>query len=120
MKSTCMSAPTREKLAIALLPILALAVMILLLAGCGATAPPPPPHPPPPSPPTSDPKATGSAPPTDPPASSSSSSNPEQSTPTEQASAPLIPADGTLKTAIQRLVDAEGMRFSLVYTSTMG
>jgi len=41
-----------------------------------------------------------------------------QSTPNTQSSAPLIKADGTLKTAMQRVTEADGLRYTLDYTST--
>lgn len=37
-----------------------------------------------------------------------------------QSVGPLIAADGTLKTAMQRVVENEGMKFTFQYTSTMG
>jgi hypothetical protein len=119
MKPLFLSAQIREKFVPSLRYVPALALTILLMSGCGGTEAPAPTA-------TIAQASSGSETDTPVPAITTeptqgqSSSSSSESTPNSQASAPLIPADGTLRTAMQRVDEADGLKYTLVYTSAQG
>jgi hypothetical protein len=105
-----------------IVPMLGAIMMAILLAGCGGSTPAAEststPAPAPTTASNSGSGSTGSTSPTDTPQSSSGTSGSGNSG--GQASGPLIAADGTLKTAMQRVDEAEGLKYTLEYTSNVG
>ncbi len=119
MKPDHSALPLHAKSLSCVLSVFTLTLVVLLAAGCGGSTG------------SANPTSTaiaasigsGSskpAPTTASSSSSSSSSGSAENAPNAVPSKPLVAADGTLKTAMQRVNEAEGMKFSLAYTNTTG